>query len=294
MHTISVLDGTGKWAEHTFPGKWEELTRPQFVKAARVLGTNAAAMPVRIALLSALSGIPIETLLKAHPRDYISEPTAEQLAAIERPWWDIATKGEALADEEKKKPRLLPQLDAFFEEPCFTESRMPTVALGRTVWTGPANALENFTLNRFVWCEVLYKAFATGPGEVALHTFLAALYQPSYATWSNLPIEEYAARLAKLPTTTKVAAMLNYRGLRTSIARQYPITHERSADDDQSPTSQGMFGMIIEATKTGVFGDKRSAENYPLHEVLAVTEHELELDRRRASKNKKTLEPADA
>lgn len=263
MHTLEVF-GTDprrptEAVQYTFPGSWEECSVQQLGTVAALTSTVWAEDPelrerqeahARLHLLRSLSGIP--------------EASFERILAE-----DLL----ALRPDELQVDRVafLPQLDWCFADPWWPTSIVPTVKVGRTTWTGPADRLANFTLKRWGFADALTAQLAGQQvGPETLNNLLGALYHPEGTTWNNQDIEARGRELAALPDTTKLAAVVNYRGLRAALRSQYARCFRGGKADPH-----GLQGMIVRMAGPK-FGTVQQAEDAPLHAVLTHVDQSLQ------------------
>lgn len=281
MHTLELLTGPGRSPQvHEFPGAWHELRPAHAPALALLVGCLPDEVHTRLLILRTLTGLPASTFAAPHgvPLD------------------DLCTVVEA-AGGKPLEVRFLPQLDWCFTPPDLwnpqaphlpAKSLLPTVQLEGATWTGPADGLDNFTMLQFVWVDSLFQAFAADATTTNLHHLLGALYQPAHAAWRNEPIEEYGNRLARLPHGQKLAAVLNYRGLRAAVARLYPSVFGAANAREAVETSAGLFGMVYDVAAGAVFGPVQQVERELMHKVLAYVEH---TNQRNAQEAARTPDP---
>lgn len=263
MHTLELLTGPANTpTAYTFPGAWQEVTAEQLPKMALLLGVLEDDLHTRLLLLRTFTGLPASTF---------AEPNGVPLEDL---FGTVPAKGDKPEHE-----KFLPQLDWCFTPPDFTPAKpgpatslLPSVTVNGVLYNGPTDGLDNFTFERFVWVDSLFQRFAEEASEEHLHHWLGAVYQPTHSDWNNEPIEAHAAALKALPHTTKLAAVLNYRGLRAVLAKLYGSVF---AHDPMAPpgTSLGLFGMFYDVADGGVFGPVPAVKKTPMHEVLGYVEH---------------------
>jgi hypothetical protein len=263
VHTLELLTGPSNTpVAHQFPGAWPEVRAEQLPKLALLLAVLEDNMETRLSLLRFFTGLPASTFAAPHGV----------------PLEDLCTTTEAKGDQPLKV-NVLPQLDWCFtppdlspEKPGPAISLLPTVKLNGVVYTGPGDGLDNFAFERFVWVDSLFQRFAEEANEENLHHWLGAAYQPESEPWSNEPIEGHAEALKALPHDVKMAAVLNYRGLRAALAKLYGSVF---AHDPTAPagTTLGLFGMFYDVADGGVFGPVPAVKKTPMHEVLGYVEH---------------------
>lgn len=263
MHTLELLTGPGNTPQaHQFPGAWTELRAEQLPNLALLLAVLEDNLETRLHLLRFFTALPASTF---------AEPNGVPLE-------DLCTYTEAKGDEPLQV-KFLPQLDWCFTPPDFTPEKpgpamslLPTVKLDRVVYTGPGDGLDSFDFERFVWVDSLFQRFAEEANEEHLHHWLGAAYQPEGQPWNNEPIEHHGADLKALPHALKLAAVLNYRGLRAALSKLYGSVF---AHDPMAPagTTLGLFGMFYDVADGGVFGPVPAVKKTPMHEVLGYVEH---------------------
>jgi hypothetical protein len=106
---------------------------------------------------------------------------------------------------------------------------------------------------------------STGTAE-DLDKVLAALYAPAGERWDNTVLEHHASVLHQLDDRTKLAAVLNYRGLRAALAKRYPLCFRGGKADPR-----GMQGMAVRMAGPK-FGTVEQTYDANLHDVLVHVE----------------------
>lgn len=280
MNTITLFDlpdDQGRPVSHTydFPATWEDVSSthlPHIINArienARDAdGNRPYDAYVRFNLLQHLAGIPDGLMKRLPPADALTYQVTEKDGRVR---W-----------------QLIPELDWVFTPPEFQKSLMPFIEHAGIKWKGPDNGLDTMQLDQWQFvttCRDNFRA-AQDKEEMDLHltNFMGALYQPDYAAWANEPIEEYGAKLADLPLTTKISALFNYEALHARLPAMYPRVFDPNGEASNSPA--GIFSIAYEVAKSGVFGDIDKAEKRHIHKVFAYMEHSLYLDAREAERN---------
>lgn len=286
VHTITLYDAptaAGKPTAHEFrfPGSWDEAKPDHLLAIAKAQLTGKNPTRIKFNLLRELAGIP-RTLMARMPA--ASDLTYEV---------DTTDRSGPWRPKITSEWRLLPQLDWAFKPAVYEKSLLPAVTLAEISWTGPDDGFERMPLIQWVWCTELLRTFrnCTDPTEQvdALHNLLGALYQPAHCTWSNEPIEEYGAKLAALPVEVKLAAVLNYEAIHSTLPLRYARVFNPT-DGGDAPSPEGLFGLAYDAAKTGAFGDYEKVEYQPLHRVLGYMEHNLFSDAQQAARAKRLSE----
>lgn len=265
MHTITLyepVDGKSVTHEFTFPSKWDELATAGHLHAvtwARTTDQNDASM--RFALLMQLAGIPTH-LMKRMP------PAAALTFDTEEDGWC-----------------LIPELNWIWKtEPVFEKSLLATIEHEGVTWKGPDDRLDHMTLGQWQYVATLLTVFRACKDDkerdTHLNNWLASLYQPDHCSWSNESIEEYAAKLAKLPIDVKLMAVFNYEALHAHLPLKYPRVFDPDGETGQSPA--GLFAIAFDVARSGVLGaihpDGTGVEKHRVHSVLMYMEHTLHLD----------------
>lgn len=303
MHTITVhdapaADGSPVTHHFTLPSGWcdeEAPLKPHHLltiskalcTAAAVRGNaremdlseedvqNGADAIARYELFTDLIQLPHTLAYRLPPADHFYYET------------DTTDYGTGYAPVERSEYRLLPQLDWCFTPPLFRTSLLPTLEHDGSTWEGPDDHFTYMTLNRWMWGTTLVqgvRAAAKGTEDKALNEVLGALYTPHGVAWNNKLIEAHAARLATLPSATKVAALLNYEAINASLAEDYPRVFDPRGEAYNSP--QGVFGMAYDVARSGVLDKHQPIEDVLLHKVLGYMEHALYTDAVNARKAK--------
>lgn len=283
MHTLEVfgLDAKqpAKAKKYTYPGSWEECTVAQL---AAVAAMNSVGLPklevvvpgeeetrrfeiyqghLRLWLLRQLSGMPDKEFERIAPDGLL----------------ELATDDMGIA-----RVKLLPSLDWAVAPPVFAKSLLPTVTVRGVAYTGPGNLLSGFSVLQWGFCDhLLVKLAKTGEKE-AMHQLLGALYTEAGSTWDNSGIEARGEALSKLDDRTKLAAVINYRGLREAVRVKYPKCFKGGQAD-----KHGVRGMIVRMAgpKFGTVDQARAADlnDVLIHvEQLILDDERLEALRRKA------------
>jgi hypothetical protein len=261
MHTLEVIgELRGKVpTQYTFPGGWEECSVAQLGTIAALMSAGLeharddqmAECHMRLALLRELSNMPTEVFERLTPDDLLS----------------------LRADElDVQRVAFLPQLDWAVAEPSWGKSLVPFVLLGGQAWQGPTDRLGRMQLLQWGFCDRLLAALATDDADATtLHNLLGALYHPEGQPWDSDGIEERGRQLAQLSDRTKLAAVLNYRGLRANMASEYPRCFRSNGEADR----RGMLGMLVRMAGPK-FGTVQQAESANVHTVLVHVEQCME------------------
>lgn len=256
MHTLTVL-GTDprkplKGRDWHFPGGWAECDVNQLGRAAALLSVplptdvakrQNAEMHLRLQLLKHLSGIP-EHLFN-HPTFDTEDLIGVQPDALRIP-----------------RAAFLPQLDWALTDPVWDKSLVPELRHGKKRWVGPTDRLANFTVLRWGFCDALLERAIATTKEEDLNNLLAALYTAWDEPWSNKNLEQRGREMARLAPIEKLAAVMNYRGLRGWLVQRYaPCFKGGERDPD------GIQGMIVRLAGPK-FGSTKKARHADLHDVL--------------------------
>lgn len=267
MHEITLY-GKGEPITFQYPASWEEVTGEQLVVITKAQALNATDTGVRFDLLRDLAGIPAELMELMPPADQLMQEV------------DVTDRSGPWKPVEKWEWRLLPSLDWAFGAPCYRKSLVPAIAHEGVDYAGPDDGFDHMTLNQWVYCTSLLKAFRQAKPEEqedALNTFLAALYQPAGTEWDfNLIGPALKASLAPVPVTTKLAAVINYEAIHATL----PLLYTRVFDPDGEvmDNPQGLFAIIHDASESVAFAPMGTAEKALLHKVLGHTEYNLYKD----------------
>lgn len=252
MHSVELIDANGNTTKHTLPSAWAECSVAQ-------LGAIAALTSV---------GLPpdatdetkerAEALLRLH--------LFRALCGLTDAQYDRIEVSDLLAIETDdigaERVALLPWVNWALKEPMFQQSLVPHVLLKKKKWNGPRDGLERWTIKQWGFADALLMKLASNGTPENLHNLLAALYVPAGETWSNDRIEAHAAQLAALDDRTKLAAVLNYRGLREWLRGRYHKAFRGGKADEH-----GLRGMAVSLAGTK-FGTTKEAYDADLHDVL--------------------------
>lgn len=262
--TIQVDKQRGGTKEHHFgfAGSWPELTPLLLGRVALQLALDVDEEVKRVHIFKLLTGIPKELAQHIGPEDLIYS------------WEKRDEAGHRVRDEW----RLLPQLDWLFgTAPSFEKSLVPAVDVGGKVWIGPKDQLKNLTVNQWGFIDICLEAYSANPTEEALNNVLGAMYCPPDEAWSRETIEERAAKLAKLPTSLKAAAIFNYRAVHAELPFLFPLTFKKRKEDNANP--YGLDGFLV--SMAGVkFGKPEEVGEAKLHHALMQCENILQEEAR--------------
>jgi hypothetical protein len=264
MHTLTVLGTNPKdpaeGRDYSYPAQWSECTIAQLglVAALTSVGidpdaddeTRERAMAhVRLRLLHELTCMADAVFAKIEVTDLLS----------------------VMADADgAERVALLPSLDWCFAEPLFDESLVPEVVVRGTRYQGPTKRLGRFSLKQWGMCDLLMGQLAKSADPKDLHHLLGALYHQAGTEWNNEGIEARGAELAKLDDRTKLAAVMNYRGLRAWMARKYRAAHRGGKADPH-----GLQGMVVRLAGPK-FGTVQETYSANVHDVLVHVEQSIE------------------
>jgi len=162
----------------------------------------------------------------------------------------------------------LPSLDWCMVEPIYDKSLVPELVVGKRRFAGPNERLARMTVLQWGFADTLMGVFVKSGQVQDLNMVLGALYHDHGTPW-NSELEERAEVLATVDDRTKLAAILNYRALRSWLAKRYPRSHRGGKADPH-----GVQGMIVElgGPKFGTVDQVRSAD---LHDVMIHCEKSL-------------------
>lgn len=263
MHTIEVFGCDERdpkaGRSYTFPGAWGECTLAQ-------LGTTAA-----------LASVPVDDedplrrdVMDAHRRlRLLHELTGMADAVFTR--IDTADLLALRVDEAgAERVAFLPSLDWCFETPVLEKSLVPTLTVNGRMWTGPTDRLGRMTLLQWGFCDLLLGRMAQAPSAEALNHVLGALYHEAATPWTHEHIEARGEQLAGLDDRTKLAALVNYRGLRGWLQKKYRRCFRAGKADPH-----GLNGMVVRLAgpKFGRVDEVRAAN---LHDVFIHVEQSLQ------------------
>lgn len=255
MHTVELIDGTGRVTAYRMPGKWEECTVQQIGAIAAVLSAAPAytdeelnAAHIRLRLFHELSGISDADYLRVEPSDLLDLRHDELGAAC------VA---------------LLPQLDWALAAPAWHKSLLPEVTVRKRTFKGPRDGLSGMTLRQWGFCDLLAERLGSGDPNV-LPNLLGALYHDKSKAWDNAEIEERGAQLAHLDARTQLAAIWNYRALREMLVRRFHRCFRGGTKD-----RHGVQGMVVRLAGEK-FGTVDAAWHADLVEVMIHVEQSLE------------------
>lgn len=288
MHSITLF-AAEQSMEFTFPAQWDQVQPQHLLAIARAqlahamlpkddgLERTLAHMHLRKELLKDLAGIP--------------DAFIQAIVDVEELLFEVDTTDYHTGYQPipKSEWRLLPQLDWCLQAPEYHSSLLPVVEFNGTTWVGPDDHFDSMTLLQWSWAANLNRSFKELEGEERVdyfHRHLACLYTPKGTAWSNLSIEQHAIQIAMWPEDTKLAALLNYEAIQSTLPKLYPRVYDPNGEAAQSPL--GVFGMAYDVAKSGVFGAKKAAEQERIHEVLGYMEHTLFQDEeaeKRAKRN---------
>lgn len=232
------------------PSTWNELTRAQLLAVMGVLYGPAHKLPVKLRLLSVLSGAPLPPLL-AQP-----ELVVVQLYSLT----------DFVASEEHR----------------LTEQLLPEVKVGSRRFVGPRSSFRNLLFGEFIFADTYFRAWATHRSAAALDLFLATLYRPavpglgpSDPRWRGDRREEFnehrteylASKLTSLPDAQKLAITTWYRGCRTQLELEFPEVFELHEEANRRP--KGDWGQVLRKLSGGAFGPLEQTARQHTRTLLA-------------------------
>lgn len=276
MHTLTIYGidplSPDVGVDYPFPGAWQECTIGQLGTIAALTSvppppvedlaaTERAEAHLRLALLRELSAMPVKA--------FTSLDVGDLLTVV-------------LDDLGAERVALLPQLDWCMAAPSFHTSLVPAVVvrkgLRRHRFKGPTDRLGRFSLHQWGFCDTLFAQLQRTGTEEAMSNLLGALYHEEGRKWCNDRIEERGELLAHLDDRTKLAAILNYRGLRAGVVASY-----RQAFKGGDSDPYGMQGMVIRMAGEK-FGTVQAAPGANIHDVLIHVEQSI-ADAEKAKQN---------
>ena len=259
MHRIELIDQHGNVRPRTLPGAWTECTVAQLAAVAALTSVPLAAdadedtkqraeAHLRLQLFRALAGL-----------------TDAEFAALE-PSDLLGLKTDAVGFESVV---LLPWVSWCLEAPNWEKSLLNEVVVRKQRFEGPRDRLGRWKVRQWIFADALLLRLTNGGGEEALHHLLGALYTPAGTPWHNDHVERNAEALAKLDDRTKLAAVLNYRGLRTWLGTRYPKAFRGGKADPHGPE-----GMIVRLAGNK-FGTVEQTWDADLSPVLVHVEQSI-------------------
>ncbi len=270
MHTVEIagLPHRSKLpARYTMPGSWEECTPEQLAQVVLTVDAHQPkeehdevmrellAVQCRLQLFALLTEMPAE--LMQHLRD----------------------AGDLVYDTDEG-PRLLPQLDWCTTERVWVQSLLPVIEHRGQRWHGPEDGLQNFSVRRWGYADWCLQGLASDPAK-GLNELMGALYCAEGEEWTRDTISARGQRLASLPDATKLAALENYRAMRTWLGRRFAKAFRGGGKSDPF----GIEGLIVDVAGDK-FGDVDQAAEKGVQQVLIhavhVAEDREESERRQA------------
>jgi hypothetical protein len=307
MHTISLFDrpnadGTPVQHDFSFPGSWNEA-RPEDLRAvSRIHLSRRTDAAKRFTLLRELAEIPGVLMKRMPPAEHFMQRV------------DVTDRSGPWRPVEKHEWKLLHQLDWAFGPPTYEKSLLPSFVHQGVRWYGPygdsEHGFEHMTLNQWVYGTMLLQRLRAGKPEeqdLYLNEFLGAVYTDDgvvseeerlaipppdntrhlalLKNWTPDHVELRGARLADVPLDLKMAALLNFEAIHSTLGLMYRRVFDPEGGAQRSP--QGLFGMAFDVAASGVFGDIYGTESAMVHKVLGMMEHQLFKDEQAAAKNTK-------
>jgi hypothetical protein len=232
------------------PSTWNELTRAQLLAVMGVLYGPAHKLPLKLRLLSVLSGAPLTQLLA------LPELVVVQLYSVT----------DFVASEEHR----------------LTEQLLPEVKVGRTRFVGPRSSFRNLLFGEFIFADTYFRAWAAYKSAAALDLFLGTLYRPavpglapSDPRWRGDRREEFnehrteylAGQLAGLPDAQKLAVTTWYRGCRTQLELEFSEVFELHEETNRRPKSD--WGQVLRKLSGGAFGSLEQTARQHTRTILA-------------------------
>jgi hypothetical protein len=270
MHTFEVF-GTykkdlAKPRVYTYPEAYDECTPDQLAMVAAIQTvTNSGdsdeeQIGMRLRLLRELAGIPVK---------YFG-PEGVNLEDLV----DVR-----MDDMSVERFAFMPSLDWAFKPPVWQKSVVPEIHVGKSRFQGPTDRLSKFTLLQWIFCDNLLQAFHAGRTEEDLNKFLAALYYDDQVEdtetgalvyrWNSERIDERAQLLSDTDEKLKLAAVMNYQGLRGWVVGKYKRCF-RGGDTDP----HGPIGMVVRLAGPK-FGTTKEVKGANMHEVFVHVDQSI-------------------
>jgi hypothetical protein len=259
MHTVELIGNDKKERKYTLPSAWDECSVAQ-------LGAIAAITSVTVPMgLDAGQAEQMEAHLRLQLFHHLLGMTDAEFAAI-----DV---GDLLSvkydDLGVAHVALLPWVDWCLAEPLFHQSLVPHVTVKGVLYEGPRNMLSRWPVAQWIFADANLRMLADTGDAKHLDNLLGCLYAPANAQWHNDDIETYGAALSALDDRTKLAAVLNYRGLRGWLAAKYWRAFKGGKEDPHGPE-----GMVVRLAGPK-FGDVEEVWYKPLSSVMVHVEQSL-------------------
>lgn len=255
--------------EFRFPGSWQECTIGQLGTIAALTSAprpkpsgdpdvdhraaERAEAHLRLALLRELSAMPVRAFLALDPTDLLTV-TLDELGA--------------------ERVSLLPQIDWCMAPPCFAISLLPYVSVRRRLrsarFQGPSDRLGKFSLHQWGFADMLLAKLQVSGREEDMNNLLGALYHDVGTPWDAAGIEARGTVLSRLDDRTKLAAVINYQGLRADLAKAYPNAFRAGKAD-----RHGMQGMVVRMAGPK-FGTTAETGRANVHDALIHVEHSIQ------------------
>ncbi len=279
MHKLEVfgLDAKAPQAAtaYSYPERWDECSVAHLATIAALTSVQLPELDVPLPEAEEKSRHEQhDAYLRLWLLRQLSEIPDEVFARL-----DVSGLLELVVDEiGAERVELLPSLSWCMKAPLFAKSLVPEVTVRGQVYTGPGNLLSGMSVLQWGFCDLLLTKLSTTPDVETMHKLLGALYVEKGQPWNNEHIEVRGAALSALDDRTKLAAVINYRGLRTAMAMKYERCFRGGAVD-----KHGVRGMIVRMAgpKFGTVEQTRSAD---LNDVLIHVE-QLLMDEERNKQN---------
>ncbi|UOR06748.1 hypothetical protein MUN82_06515 [Hymenobacter aerilatus] len=236
---------------------WNQLKRAQLLQIVRVLYGPKSHYPLKLRLLSVISGAPLDDLLR--------RPAVQMVQLY--PLTDF------LFDEEQ-----------YLTEQLLPEVRVPVqhVSQWRARWVGPRSSFRNLLFGEFIFADTYFRLYATRQSAEALDLLVATLYRPMvpglgprHPQWQGdrrEPFNEhrteyYVKHLRTIPDAEKLAIYTWYRGCRQQLEREFPEVFEAAETTANAQASD--WGRVLRKLSGGAFGPLEQTARQHARTVLA-------------------------
>jgi len=238
------------------PERWDELSQEQLIQIAGILRGEKEPLPAELLerdllLMQAVTGI--------HERE---------LRQMEAP---VVCES------------LLPLIEWLKGNCDLTKQLIPTLEVGGTVFYGPADFLQNISLEEFDFAErELFSWHIDMAEKQLLYRFVACLYRPGKKDYDleknadgdcrepfNYNLSLYHAKLIAhyVPEEICLGIVLFYKGCRHYIVDRFKEVFAGGKQEGE-PQEPAYFDLIRAIAKEGIYGTFEAVAKMPLYTAL--------------------------
>lgn len=230
---IHIKNKARKIINLSFPEDWSAVSKKRFINSAELLfSKKMETYWVKAFLFCRLAGLKYKKFTSIFKVAYSDQDSA----------WE----------EGVELIQLIEMVDPFLEVIELRESKLQRFWL----WEGPAKRLENISMNQWKYIDPFFTAAMDGKLKLdLLDEFLSVLYKPIFLPWSEKRTEKYKKRIVKWPMKIKLAMLLNYIGIRNSLAKEFDLVFAKPPKNSNSNFDPLWIQKVIYELPSEKFGD---------------------------------------